>query len=88
MKGYRLRIVSSDAFATEKLLTMEARGDEVTVVPSGDGRVSRDPVLRVIAQAQEYAAEPDTYWTMQLHNRGSWSATGAMVPVIRNLPWQ
>jgi cysteine synthase len=68
-KGYRLRIVSSDAFATEKLRTIQALGAEVTVVPSGDGRVSRDLILRIIARAQEYAAEPDTYWTDQLNNR-------------------
>jgi cysteine synthase A len=34
VKGYRLRVVSSDAFAEEKLNTMRALGADLTVVPS------------------------------------------------------
>src|SRR3972149_7634546 len=34
VKGYRFRVVSSDAFAQEKLRTMQAFGAELTLVPS------------------------------------------------------
>jgi cysteine synthase A len=37
IKGYPTRIVSSDAFAEEKLATMRAFGAEVEVVPSPEG---------------------------------------------------
>ncbi len=70
-KGYRFRVVSSDAYATEKLRTMEALGAELTIVPSDGGKVTKDLVQRMIAKAAELAAEPGTYWTDQLNNADS-----------------
>lgn len=70
-KGYRFRVVSSDAFADEKLNTMRAFGAELTIVPSDGGRVTPDLVPRMMEKAAEYAAEPETYWTNQLHNSDS-----------------
>lgn len=67
-KGYRFRVVSSDAVAEEKLRTMVAFGAELTIVESEDGRITPDLVPRMIDKAAEYAAEPDTYWTDQLNN--------------------
>jgi cysteine synthase A len=68
VKGYRLRVVSSDAFAEEKLNTMRALGADLTVVPS-DGSITRGLIETVISTAEEYATEPDTYYTNQLENR-------------------
>jgi cysteine synthase len=70
-KGYRFKVVSSDAFAEEKLKTMQAFGANLTVVPSEGGRITPDLVPRMIEQASKYAAEPDTYWTDQLNNADS-----------------
>lgn len=70
-KGYRFKVVSSDACAPEKLATMEALGAELTIVPSDDGSITPDLVARVIEKAREYADEPGTYWTDQLNNRDS-----------------
>lgn len=67
-KGYRLRVVSSDAFAQEKLNTMRALGADLTVVPSV-GSITRELIETVISTAEEYAAEPDAYYTNQLENR-------------------
>jgi cysteine synthase A len=50
---------------------MTAMGAELTVVPSVGGVVTPDLVARMIDQAAVYAAEPDTYWTNQLHNADS-----------------
>ena len=36
VKGYTFKVVSSDAFAREKLQTMRAFGAELTIVPSHD----------------------------------------------------
>lgn len=69
VKGYRFRVVSSDAVAAEKLRTMVAYGAELTIVESKGGKITPDLVPRMIAKAAEYAAEPDTYWTDQLNNR-------------------
>src|SRR5260370_41986617 len=37
VKGYRFRVVSSDAFAKEKLQTMKGFGAELNIVPSDGG---------------------------------------------------
>jgi cysteine synthase len=70
-KGYRFKVVSSDAFSAEKLKTMKAFGAELTIVPSEGGKMTPDLVPRMIEQAKEYAAEPDTYFTDQLNNADS-----------------
>lgn len=68
-KGYRFTVVSSDAFAPEKLRTMKAFGAELTIVPSEGGMITPDLIPRMIEKAKELAAEPDTYFTDQFHNR-------------------
>ena len=70
-KGYRFKVVSSDAFSAEKLKTMTAFGADLTIVPSEGGKITPDLVPRMIEQAKEYAAEPDTYFTDQLNNADS-----------------
>lgn len=68
VKGYRFRVVSSDAFAKEKLDTMTAFGAELHVVPSEDGKVTPDLVPRMIQEAKKLAEEEGSYFTDQLHN--------------------
>lgn len=67
-KGYRFRVVSSDAVAPEKLQTMRALGAELTIIASHGGKVTPDLTPRMIAKAAEFAAEPGSYWTDQLNN--------------------
>jgi cysteine synthase A len=70
-KGYRFRVVTSDAFAAEKLATMRALGAELTIVPSDGGRITPDLTPRMVDTARDIAASPDVYWTNQLHNMDS-----------------
>ena len=70
-KGYRIRIVSSDAFSQEKLDHMAALGAELTLVPSEGGRTTRQLILDMIEVARRLSQEPHTYWTDQLNNRDS-----------------
>ena len=70
-KGYRLRIVTSDAFSPEKLDQMRALGAELTLVPSEGGLTTKKLILEMIETARELSREPGTYWTDQLHNRDS-----------------
>src|SRR3954467_365317 len=67
-KGYRLIVLSSDAFAREKLLTMEALGAELRMVPSEGGRVTPALFDRFKQEIALLASEPDTFWTDQFHN--------------------
>ncbi len=69
VKGYRTKIISSDAFSEEKIRTMRAFGAEVILVPSKNGKVTPDLVPRMIEKAKEFAGQPNTYWTNQLYNK-------------------
>ena len=70
-KGYRIRIVSSDAFSREKLDHMAALGAELTLVPSEGGRTTRKLILDMVEAARQLSQEPHTYWTDQLNNHDS-----------------
>jgi cysteine synthase A len=68
VKGYRLRIVSSDAFAAEKIRTMRAFGAEVELIPSPTG-IHPDLVPSMMRRAAEVVAESGGYATDQFNNR-------------------
>lgn len=67
-KGYRIHIVSSDAFSKEKLDHMAALGAELTVIPSEGGRTTKKLILEMIEAARELSRRPHTCWTDQLNN--------------------
>ena len=67
-KGYRLHIVSSDAFSRDKLDHMAALGAELTLVPSEGGLTTRKLILDMIEAARALSREPRTFWTDQLNN--------------------
>jgi cysteine synthase A len=67
-KGYKLVVLSSDAFAREKLLTMEALGAELRIVPSDGGKVTPALFERFRKEIAVLASEPNTFWTDQFHN--------------------
>ena len=68
-KGYRIRIVTSDAFSREKRDHMTALGAELTLVPSEGGLTTRKLILDMIDAARELSREPNTCWTDQLNNQ-------------------
>jgi len=70
-KGYRIHIVSSDAFSQEKLDHMTALGAELTLVPSEGGLTTKKLILDMVEAARELSAQPNTYWTDQLRNTDS-----------------
>jgi cysteine synthase A len=70
-KGYRIHIVSSDAFSRDKLDHMAALGAELTLVPSQGGLTTKQLILDMIEAARRLSREPHTYWTDQLNNHDS-----------------
>ena len=89
-KGYRIHIVSSDAFSSDKLNQMAAFGADLTLVPSEGGRTTKKLIQDMIATAKEISQRPNTYWTDQLNNLDSitgyyslaeeiWTQTGGQV---------
>lgn len=67
IKGYPLRIVSSDAFAGEKRRTMLALGAEVELIASPEG-ITPDLVPAMRARAAELALEIGGFQTDQFNN--------------------
>jgi len=90
VKGFRIRIVTSDAFSRDKLNQMAALGAELTLVESEGGRTTRKLIRDMIEAARALSREPHTYWTDQLNNLDSvagyhplgeeiWSQSGGRV---------
>jgi len=77
-KGYGLKIVTSDAFAAEKLRSMRAFGAELEIVPSDGGVVTPDLVPRLIERAAALAALPGHYAANQFHNHDAFGGYDAM----------
>ena len=77
LKGYPLRIVSSDAYAHEKLRTIEAFGAELEVLPSPEG-VTPELVPRMMERAREIVAETGGFATDQFNNRDMLEGYGGL----------
>ncbi len=60
VKGYRLRIVSSDAFADEKIRTMRAFGAEVELIPGPEG-IMPALIPAMMRRAAEIAAQTGAF---------------------------
>jgi cysteine synthase A len=67
LKGYPVTLVSSDAFAPEKLETMRAFGADLEIIPSPEG-ITADLIPRMIERAAELVEEVDGYATDQFRN--------------------
>jgi len=83
-KGYRLQIVTSDAFSKDKLNQMSALGAELTLVPSEGGLTTKKLILDMIEAAREISQRPHTYWTDQLNNADSISGYYPLAEEIWN----
>src|SRR5687767_10991389 len=68
LKGYPCVLLSSDAFAEEKLRTMRAFGAELRIIPSEGGKVTPSLFEKFRKEIAILAAEPDTFWTDQFVN--------------------
>jgi cysteine synthase len=71
VKGYSFKVVSSDAFAREKLQTMRAFGAELEIIPSEAGKITKTLIETMVGRARDIAASGNAYWTDQFRNRDS-----------------
>jgi cysteine synthase A len=67
VKGYPLRIVSSDVYAAEKLRTMSALGAELELIPSPEG-ITPELMPAMMARAAEVVEETGGFATDQFRN--------------------
>lgn len=68
VKGYPLHIVTSDAFAREKLDHMRVLGARLEVIASDDGRMTEQLTRDMVEAARVLAERPGCLWTDQLRN--------------------
>jgi cysteine synthase A len=76
LKGYPCVLLSSDAFAREKIQTMQAFGAEVRLTPSEGGKVTPSLFDRFREQIAVLKDEPGTYWTDQFNNTDALNGYG------------
>ena len=74
VKGYALDIVTSDAFAREKLDHMAILGARLTIVPSDSGRMTEKLTRDMIEAARRITERTGGFWTDQLNNRDQLTA--------------
>lgn len=84
IKGYKAHLVSSDAFAEEKLQTMRVFGASVEVLPSDGGKINVGLFHRMSARVQELRQQPNTFWTDQFNNVDNRSAYHQMAREMLN----
>jgi cysteine synthase A len=82
VKGYPLQIVSSDAFAREKLAHMKILGATLEVVRSESGGMTEKLTRDMIEAARVIAERPGSFWTDQLNNRDQLTAYHRMAEEI------
>ncbi len=68
VKGHPLHIVTSDAFAREKLDHMRILGARLQIVPSDNGRMTEKLTRAMIAAAHGIARQTGAYLTDQMNN--------------------
>jgi cysteine synthase A len=67
-KGYPLHVVTSDAFAREKLDHMQILGAELEVIVSDSGRMTEKLTKDMIEAARVFQERTGAFWTDQLNN--------------------
>jgi cysteine synthase A len=78
VKNYPLQIVTSDAFAREKLDHMRILGAQLTVIRSDSGHMTEKLTRDMIEAARKIVADKGCFWTDQLNNTDQLSAYRAM----------
>ncbi len=68
VRRYPLHIVTSDAFAPEKLAHMETLGAQLTIIPSHGAGMTAKLTLDMVEAARAIRQETGAFWADQLNN--------------------
>lgn len=68
VKGYHFKVVSSDAFAKEKLKTMRSFGADLHIITADEGRITPPLFIRMEEKVLQIVKDHGAYWTKQFHN--------------------
>lgn len=78
VKGYPFQVVSSDAFAREKLDTMAAFGADVTIIASEEGYITAGLMEQMRETVRQMSSGDGVYWTNQFRNADSLNGYAAI----------
>jgi len=84
VKGHPLYIVTSDAFAEEKLLHMRILGAKLQIIQSESGRMTEKLTRDMVEAARIISEERGSFWTDQLKNEDQLVAYHRMAEEIWN----
>src|SRR5271157_109100 len=84
VKRYPLHIVTSDAFASEKLEHMKALGARLQIVPSEGGGMTEELTRDMIEAARVIALQTGSFWTDQMNNKDQFAAYHKLAEEIWN----
>ena len=82
VKGYPLHVVTSDAFAKEKLEHMKILGAKLQLVPSDGGRMTEKLTRDMVEAARVITEKTGGFWTDQLKNTDQLAAYHKMAEEI------
>jgi cysteine synthase len=82
VRGYPLHIVTSDAFAREKLDQMKIQGANLQIVPSQSGGMTEKLTRDMIEAARVIAERTGAFWTDQMKNKDQLAAYHKMAEEI------
>jgi len=82
VKRYPLHIVSSDAFAREKLDYMRILGAKLQIIPSESGGMTEKLTRDMVEAARVIAEQTGAFWTDQLNNKDQLAAYHKMAEEI------
>ncbi|QEX23206.1 cysteine synthase A [Hypericibacter adhaerens] len=82
VKGHPLHIVTSDAFAREKIDHVRILGARLRIIASDDGRMTEKLTRDMIAAAASVMEETGGFWTDQLNNTDQLAAYHRMAEEI------
>jgi cysteine synthase A len=80
--GYRITLVTSDAFSREKRDHMRALGARVVEIPSEGGGTTKALIQAMMAKAAELGAQPGAFCVDQFHNQ---DAAAGYVPLAEEV---
>lgn len=68
VKGYNLKIVTSDAFSEEKIRAMQAFGAQLTLIRSDNKKITEKLMREMIETARQISQQPGHWWVDQIGN--------------------
>lgn len=88
-KGYPFKVISSDAFAPEKLKMISLFGAQLDLVKSENGQITPDLIPRMISIVEKLSEHKENFWPRQFQNEDAiigYKEMGREILAVRQHP--